>query len=187
MFNLHSEENCSLPDFPIETYGAVAGRIRGQEVVCGGSLTDQCFNILSGEDTSIRLVKSRRYASSVTTDDKLFIFGGYAALDSYEVISEEDHIQKSMPFEWSFACSVLINDTTILLIGGPPPGHSESWYFHFEADEWIQGPKMNQERYKHGCGFFKALKSVAVFGGVPYTDTAEILPIDERQFSYSKN
>ena len=189
IFDLANPDNdCHVPEFPIEVEGSVTGFIGGQEYVCGGyPSTNQCYNLISGELASFKLHFPRTGAASVSSD-VFYIFGGVNEnehdLNSYEVISEESHTVYDLPFTWSYGCSVWIEYDMIMLIGGLQDGiwESKTWLLNLTSKEWTQGPAMNQPRSSFGCASIKS--SVVVFGDYYGTATTEILRFNEGQFSY---
>ena len=198
-FNWQNEDNptCDLPDYPMGIYQAVPVTIKEKNYVCGGGYpyTAHCFNLLSGEKAPFNLFHKRAYASSVTTNDTVFIFGGSdgsGALASYETINVDlAHSEGVLPFTWYSGCSTLINSTTILLVGGykNEKRTEETWFFNIGTKEWTQGPSMveNRNNFKarenFGCGLIKSINSVAAFGGYyPYTATTEIVKLPGGSF-----
>ena len=179
-FKWGTEDNstCYLPDYPIDISGAVPVILQESYYGCGGyPYTAQCFNIQTGDEAAFNLLHERAYASSVTTSDKTFIFGGNDPYDlaSYETISV-DHTQSEgvLPFTWAFGCATLINSTTILLAGGwqNSTTKANTWFFNWRTEEWTPGPNMIEEREDFGCGLIKSIDSVAAFGGGSLTSTA---------------
>ena len=185
---------CDLPDHPVEINGAVPVILEENYYSCGGfPETAQCFNILTGDEAPFNLLHKRAGASSVTTNDTVFVLGGWTRsndLASYETIST-DFVQTEgvLPFTWSNGGSTLINSTTILLAGGRQDGTrtAKTWFFNFETEEWTQGPSMIEERYSFGCGLIKSINSVAAFGGRPYTATTELVKLPGGSFEKGKN
>ncbi len=61
-----------------------------------------------------------------------------------------------MPEKLVFHCSMKVNATTIMVLGGYTEGKStEKTYFFNRAagDNWIVGPELMKARYRHGCGY----------------------------------
>ena len=194
--DLVNEENvCSLPEYPISTYGAVAGVLGNMEIVCGGGydFTNKCFNVITGKEAPFTLQKARFAASAVTIKDKFIVFGGQDEreynLYSYEIITEQSQTQKSMPFTWFAGCSIAINETTVMLMGGTQNAattDSKTWFLNLLSEEWIQGPTMNEARLGFGCGLFETIDSIAVFGGEPDKASTELLNVQDGEFRESK-
>ena len=188
------DSTCDLPDYPMEIEGAVPVILEENYFACGGyPWTAQCFDTLTGDEAPFNLLHKRYGASSVTTNDTVFVFGGWNEsnfLSSYETIST-DFVQTEgvLPFTWYLGCSTLINSTTILLAGGDQNRMTtvKTWFFNFETEEWTQGPSMIQERYSFGCGLIKSINSVAAFGGRPYTATTELVKLPGGSFEKGKN
>ena len=193
------DSTCDLPDYPIDIYGAVPVVFEENYYGCGGyPYTTQCFNILTGDEAPFNLLHKRAGASSVTTNDTVFVFGGFDEsndLASYETIST-DYVQTEgvLPFTRSNGCSTLINSTTMFLAGGYQDASypdetktAKTWFFNFRNKEWTQGPSMIQERVNFGCGLIKSTNSVAAFGGYPPTATAELVNLPGGNFMKGNN
>ena len=60
----------------------------------------------------------------------------------------------SYPFEIRFHCSVLVNSTTILIIGGEKNANrsSSTYFFNTENEIWTEGPPLKYSRMSHSCG-----------------------------------
>ena len=190
-FNWQNEDNytCDLPDQPNGIGGAVPVLIENIEYICGGGYpsTAHCFNLITADTAPFNLLHKRVGASSVTANDKVFVFGGWNGIErdmaSYETISVDNAQSEGvLPFTWSNGCSTLINSTTILLAGGRQHmtiKSEKTWLFNFETEEWTQGPSMIEGRNAFGCGLIKSINSVAAFGGYPSIGRTEIVKTSE--------
>ena len=73
------DEICYLPDYPIGISAAVGGVANNIEYICGGSnsqVTNQCFDVISGKEAPFSLLQERWFASSVSIDNRIYVFGG---------------------------------------------------------------------------------------------------------------
>ena len=184
-FDWQNEDNstCDLPDQRNGILGAVSVLIEDRHYTCGGEYpyTDKCFNSITGKNAPFDLLHKRSFASSVSTNDTVFVFGGSNGsneLASYETISvDKAQSEGVLPFTWVAGCSTLTNSTVVMLAGGLQDGTltSKTWLFNFKTEEWTQGPSMIKERLDFGCGFIKSIQSVVVFGGLPSTASTEIV------------
>ena len=190
VFKWQNEENsiCDLPDVPIEIEGAVTVTISDTQYVCGGGYPEsaQCFNLITGDKAPFNLLHKRFGASSVATNNKVYVFGGRNGtniLASYETINV-NHAQSEgvLPFTFKSGCATLVNSTNILLAGGWQDGSiaAMTWLFNFEKEEWTKGPSMIEGRINFGCGLIKSINSVAVFGG--HLATTEIVKLPGGSF-----
>ena len=194
-FKWQNKDNsiCHIPDYPIAINGAVTVLFEEDKYVCGGfgrltGFTAKCFNLITGENAPFNLLHKRAGASSVSTNDKVFVFGGWNGsndLASYETISV-DHAQSEgvLPFTWKYGCSTLINSTTIFLAGGHQNDATtaNTWFFNLKTEEWTKGPSMIEGRSSLGCGLIKSINGVAVFGGYPNTATTEVVKLPGGSF-----
>ena len=72
------DEICYLPDYPIGISAAVGGVANNIEYICGGSnsqVTNQCFDVISGKEAPFSLLQGRHYASAVSIDNRIYVFG----------------------------------------------------------------------------------------------------------------
>lgn len=182
-----------MPNFPVDTYGGVTGKVRGEDYICGGMpYSTRCFNINTGQE-SFSLLHKRYYAASVNINDKLYIFGGVdtsgLAVGSFEIISDDFHTQKNMPLRWGWGCANHVDENTVMISGGYQNGvrESKTWLFDVNSEQWRQGPKMNIPRDLHGCGLVKSINRVAVFGGYTDKPSTELLNVNNGQSTYGKN
>ena len=68
------------------------------------------------------------------------------------------NVSAPLPVNISYHCAVLVNSTTILIIGGDQNGIGESpntYLFNTENEKWIEGPSLRIARENHGCAKIK--------------------------------
>jgi hypothetical protein len=121
---------------------------------------------------------------STSTSQKLFVTGGYESvdeLDTAEILTDKGwRIVSSPPV--SGHCSVGVNATTVMVIGGRQNRTSSSatYFFNTDKNTWTEGPKLKQARQGHSCGRVRNQKeqySLVVAGGFngPLLSSVEIL------------
>jgi hypothetical protein len=65
----------------------------------------------------------------------------------------EEYLPQSIPFKFNAYCSVLVNPTTVLVIGSEPSqGSSTTYYLNIENEIWTPGPYLNNIRENTSCG-----------------------------------
>ena len=125
------ESQCTLPDFPLEVYGAVGFWTAQGPMVCGGWREDKCFLYKNNQwMPSTNMRTPRDSASAVQIDpNQAIIIGGmdgnYDALKSTEVkTSTGSEEGKDFPVTIKYHCSFKINSTHALVTGGDQDGWS---------------------------------------------------------------
>ena len=179
-----------LPDFPTQLNWASAGILQNEEIVCGGydlgsgpSFQSSCHYIKNGTQTPFSLKEGKYRASSVSFQNQILILGGLTlssltGTKSVEFINGTESIKKEiLPFSWYDGCAVKMDENNIMLLGGQQDDQRSynTWYFTLDTESWINGPAMNRARESFGCGYLNELESVIAFGGIPSTDTTEVL------------
>ena len=138
----------------------------------------------------------RDEASSIVTEDgKMMISGGNGGgyLADTEIISVSESKTEDgfeLPFGIEEHCSVLINSTTVMVLGGRSIGSTlDSTYFiNLETLQVTPGPEMQQARRIFGCAVFEHNQQsfVIASGGYPYTDLTEFLNLDSKILRWSR-
>merc|ERR1712156_358570 len=167
-----------LDDFPFGTMDATGGLLNGRyPVICGGYVrqrptTGQCA-VLGSPDEEISMLITRDTASSIMvspstlwiTGGKHFVEGIPVAVDlaSTEYLSLVDGAPSGpgpdLPIHVWGHCLFAIDDYRIILNGGVSREHYSSartYLFDSEIASWTEAPKMNIDRYMHGCATFKS-------------------------------
>lgn len=91
--------------------------------------------------------------------------GGYNGsdwLDTVEIWDENawEVSSMKMPTAINLHCSVQINLTTLMIIGGyNGSGRAETYILNTDTEQWAQGPSMLEARYGFGCGQIRAHRS----------------------------
>ena len=89
---------------------------------------------------------------------------GVAYKDSTEVLTNKGWKlnEPAMPFTVHQHCMVVINSTTVMIIGGRTSNQiyysDETYYYNFETKEWSQGPHLIIARVEHDCGMVRTDK-----------------------------
>ena len=167
-----------LPPLPSVTYGATGKLFQGQTpIICGGYYPFEyycdCYALANGSWANIdQLETCRSFSSSVLltldhpvpSEEHLLVIGG--SIGSIETAtSVEDFDGKTwrkgmvanMPRPQTQFCTVRINETNIISIGGLI-GSQQSTFFYNSADnEWTEGPVLNKPRISPVCGMLNWL------------------------------
>ena len=196
-FDLVASTTCqSMPAYPLTVYHATGAFVSNRVVICGGtypSVTSQCYSLGKNETEwkpSGNLITPRYGAASVEMHGKLLIFGGYNAgyLQSTEEMDVEagtTTIGPSMPLAIGYPCTVKINSSTVLIIGGIGSSYLKSTYFYSNNEKTFKaGPYLMVPRSYHTCNILSNGNGsyVVVTGGYDngvYTDSTEYLDLDE--------
>jgi len=189
------KENCTLPDYPLEVYGAVGFYTDQGPTVCGGESNykriKECYTLLSnGWTESNPISTSRRYASAINIDStETLILGGIGQnglLKSSEVMSANGAKKgKDLPVTMYGQCSMKGSKRMGLVGGGKQDGSysSKTYYLNMDTMEFTEGPSMQSAREKHGCaalhlgGKTYGIMTGGYNGG--YLDSTEFLAFDQ--------
>ena len=212
-------------DFPYDLDGAVGGFTSSGPIVCGGWIrpnprptpkrrSRDCYILRRGQFVKIddlTMNTQRNDASSiVTADGNLMIFGGYyydygddraVVLSDTKIINvSESKIEDGfeLPSGIKNHCSVLINATTAMVLGGYKGStfshqHSRdtksTYFINLETSQVTNGPDMQDTRSKFGCEVFEHNNQrfvVAIGGYVPGGDFTEFLNLDAAILNWSR-
>ena len=172
-----------LTNFPIYVSGAIGGLTPNKNpIICGGRFSD-CYSYEDGVwNSSSSMTTSRSNAAASLSPfpngaDNLFVTGGVTGsqyLKTAEALSDDgwQQISTSLPVTISQHCMVILNSTTVLIIGGLQSGYlsPKTYFFNTEINEWVKGPKLLLSRNNIGCGKLRkdngsSQYSVIVAGG----------------------
>merc|ERR1711860_15272 len=167
------ESQCTLPDFPLRVFGAVAFWTAQGPMVCGGlGGGNKCFLYKNHQwMPSTNMQTPRLYASAVQIDpNQAIIIGGYDEnrndLKSTEVkTSTGSEEGKDFPVTISNHCSFKINSTHALVTGGYQDESISAstrvsrisvstWFVDLATTTFTPGPMMKTARSVHGCSTF---------------------------------
>ena len=183
------ESQCTLPDFPLEVFGALAFWTAQGPMVCGGYKENRCFLYKNHQwMPSTNMQTPRHYASAVQIDpNQAIIIGGYDgnnALKSTEVeTSTGSEEGKDFPVTIYSHCSFKINSTHALVTGGRQDGpySASTWFVDLTKTTVTPGPKMTSRRSSHGCSTLQLGRKTfgVVAGGWDYPDYPNLLDSTE--------
>ncbi len=150
--------------YPIAIEGATAVlKDNSSPIICGGYPYNKDCYLLNdnGEWVKFGLMNEvRRWAATTLTpyptDGSLnFVTGGLNELDnvtkSTELFKDNTWDAKlDMPDALHFHCMVLLNSTSVFVIGGRNakfrPGESATYFFNTVTEKWTDGPPLNIQR-----------------------------------------
>jgi hypothetical protein len=189
-----------LTNFPRAIYAAVGEyTINGGPMICGGiSYNNDCFAYEDGAWNSFSSMTSPRAHAAASLspyqnrNHSLFVTGGFntefSFLHTAEILSEGEWQKSptSLPVTIYRHCMVVINSTTVMVIGGIQNGFTvpspNTFYFNTENEMWVAGPKLLAGRQLHSCGKLQkesgsSQTSIVVVGGLrgAYLSSVEIL------------
>ena len=203
IFDLGSPTNVceDLNIFPRRFDAAIGGLISNRNpLICGGcgwhgttSISD-CSLYEDGVWNSFQSMTTARCNAASSPSPypngahSLFVTGGYN-LSTAEFLTERgwQKLSTYLPVTIALHCMVLLNSTTVLIIGGYQNGAGYSpntLYFNAENEEWVQGPQLLKGRNVPSCGKLKkdsqsSEKSIIVVGGNDkgFISSVEILDV----------
>jgi hypothetical protein len=185
-----SSSSCqNLPTFPLATLGSFGGLgFDNQPMICDGDkVNKKCFSLEGTKWVYSQSLKTARYLVGISSSpypsksQKFFVTGGYdggysGGLNTAEVLTEQgwETLPQILPVTIYSHCHVLVNATTVLVIGGAQNGSRPSkstFYFNTENEVWTKGPELKKERESHSCGRIRRNSnsqelSIIVAGGI---------------------
>ncbi len=116
--------------------------------------TNQCYSYQDNSWTlSNEMLQSRYQASSCPSpfprENHRFLVSGGSGLNSTEILTENgwENLLPPLPLEISYHCSVLLNSSTVFIIGGVQSANSPKTYlFSTGNNGWIEGPSLISSR-----------------------------------------
>ena len=198
------ETRCTLPRFPLNTYGALGFWTAQGPTVCGGHVSEsgggkKCF-VLNKEHQWMpipSLTTDRVYASATeVNNDETLIIGGYYgnALKTTELISSSGSVKgKDFPTTVYGHCAIKINSTHGLVIGGKQDGSysASTWFVDLTTTTFTPGPPMKMKRLHYGCTTFNlGTKTFGIVSGGQNNenrlDSTEIIDLDENHPTWTE-
>lgn len=163
-----------LPTFPRSTLGAIGQLFKGHTpIICGGVFHCECYTLSDGAWTLIEPLNTcRHYASSVllslqtgeTIDEHLVVIGGTKApadvISSVEIFNGSSWLEgiiADRPKEQTQFCTVRINDTSLISLGGVSGSAIETFFYNSVENQWTQGPNLMKQRNGLACGILNWL------------------------------
>jgi hypothetical protein len=162
----------NLPDFPLKVADALGGLgFKDRPKMCGGYFRNvdynNCYNLERNEWIPASSMNSKRSCTSFASSPypskphKLFVAGGsdngpFSYLSSAEVLTDHGWkiLSETLPVNICCHCSVLVNSTTVMLIGGIKDAEHSATTFYFNTKNkiWVEGPTLKNKRAPAGCG-----------------------------------
>jgi len=217
-----SSTTCTnLPAFPSQIRGGIGG-LQGEEpLICGGfdsglgNYTNKCYLLRNGSwIQTYPLSESKAFMaispSPFINESNLFFLSGgtnQVLLGTSEVLTTNgwEVVHPDLPVMLDAHCMVLLNETTIFVIGGnnlETRYSNETYFLDSVTGVWSAGPRLNIGRHDHSCGRIRIEsgsleKSVIVVGGFEgnFSSSVEVLNVKtltwefgpELKNSYEKN
>ena len=209
-----SSSSCQdLTNFPRKVYGTIGGLTSNKNpIICGGpdestgQIISDCSTYEDGVWSSFPSMTTPRNFAAASTSlssdgaHSLFVTGGQDdSQDPYtsEVLSDDGWYQLATPLPVKNHCMVLLNLTTVMIIGGMQGESNYSantYFFNTDNGEWVAGPMLFSSKYYLSCG--KILndsqshkESVIVAGGCDSyaSSSVEILDLGASQWRKGPN
>ena len=191
-------------DFPYQLEYAVGGFTSSGPMVCSGwygnSRSADCYSLRSNGQfvkiSELTMDTPRSDASSIVTEDgKLMISGGWnggrlADTEIINVLESKTEDGFELPNGISDHCSVLINTTTVMVLGGYDGllTQKSTYFINLETLQVTDGPEMQEARRYFGCAVFEHNQHnfVIAAGGFPSTDSTEFLQLEATRLRWSR-
>ncbi len=196
----------NLPNFPVSIRSSIGGLgFQDKPMICGGTdyeqkyISNNCYYLEGNKWTSLPSINTPRTYAAVSPYpskfQKCFVSGGYngnSSLNTAEVLTEQgwETFPQSLPVSIYAHCSVVVNSTIIMVIGGFQNGYlspsSATYFFNTEHKIWAKGPRMKKMRRSHSCGRIRKNSqsqelSIIVAGGF-YDASVEILDLGSNEW-----
>jgi hypothetical protein len=159
----------NVEDFPTAFYGAIGGlAVEDKPLVCGGNpLTNECHYLENGNWLPFSFMNNAKQYAAVSQSpfvdgvSTLFVTGGSNGTGSVNATSLSEVLNERkwenslpLPVPLLFHCMVLLNSTTIVVIGGSnKDNQSQNTYLlNSEHETWAEGPMLNKARHAMSCG-----------------------------------
>ena len=199
--------SCSASfNFPVQVQDASAGGFKDTGIVqCGGrnsnhcsSATEKCYYLAQDatfHEATYSLQTKRYLASSVALPNGTFVVTGgidqnlnyLKTIEIIDTVNGDVSVpQQTLPEPISRHCSILVNESVILIIGGYSGSYSrKTVFFDLQSLKSRPGPAMRIARGYFGCATMTS--KVIVAGGYPKTaktETSEILDLKSNNPSW---
>ncbi len=198
----------NLPNFPLKVRGLVGGlEFQDKPLICGNSWRPyNCFSLAGNQWINSSGFNSRKEDFAISpspypsNDQKLFVTG---SKDTVKVLTQQGWktLPQRLPVEIQRHCSVLVNSTTVMIIGGFQNFSlsSDTFFFNTENEIWRAGPQLKNNRYWHSCGRIRKNSqsqdfSIIVGGGITedgngwlFLSSVEILDLGANEWRKGPN
>ena len=157
-----------LPAFPRNTLGSTGKLFKGHTpIICGGVFYCDCYALTSGTWTRIEPLNTcRHYSSSVLLslkigeafDEHLLVIGGSikaghtSTVEVFNGMTWQVGIVADRPKEQTQFCTVRINETNLISLGGVVGSAENSFFYNSVENQWSEGPNLLKERNSLACG-----------------------------------
>ena len=188
----------NFPNLSRSGYGA-RGELdyNGNRIVCGGyPSTDKCETFLNGQWVSMEPLNEARSFSSIikfpflNDSVSLFSTGSYDPyLNSAEVLvnGKWEKWYVPLPVNIGAHCMVILNSTTVILIGGKQDSvaySSKTYFLDIRTQTWFKGPELKFGRRAHSCARIPSKSqssqySIIAAGGYNDRDMSSVEILDE--------
>ena len=169
IYDLKNPNNCSSwPAYPLSPSGSVGFLdFHGKSIICGGWNTNEqstCFTYARPNiwNPYYSMKYPRSYAAVTSSNwfsktQTFLVSGGNSSFgNTAEILTETGWslIPKAMPYNVHYHCSVMLNSTTVFVIGGLVNGTISNTVLLFDlgAMAWSAGQSLNNARQSHSCG-----------------------------------
>ena len=157
-----------IPNYPFEIEGAMAGLgFDEKPIVCGGhngSERSECYMLDLSWQSLPSMSQTNVYAqlspSPFANKSHHLVLNGGMTDETYSsnvlVLTQEKwESLPSLPNAFYGHCTLLINSSTLMTIGGYNDSYiADTYYFHSLSlvQNWVSGPSLQTARYWHACG-----------------------------------
>ena len=154
--------------YPLSPPGSVGFLdFHGKPVICGGWNTNEqstCFSFAKSNiwNSYYNMKHPRSYAAVTSSNwfsktQTFLVSGGNSSFgNTAEILTETGWslVPKPMPYYVHYHCSVMLNSTTVFVIGGLVNGTISNTVLLFDlvAMAWSFGQPLNNARQSHSCG-----------------------------------
>ena len=197
--SLISPKRCqNLVNFPF-SISRVIGKLgsRNRPTICGGyngSFAKDCYAYENNIWNETSPMESPRATAAVTYPNQshnFFVSGGFDGQNEQntgEIMNNDSwtFLKSLLPVAIRRHCMVLLNRTTVLLVGGLQQGimSNRVFFFNSEFEKWIEGPPLKFARSVHSCAMIKTngqsnKLSLVVAGGNNGTYMSSVEILDE--------
>jgi len=199
-----TDSQCTLPNFPLEIYGAVGFWTAQGPTVCGGSdgenRTNKCFIFKNQQWMAwTNMGTARQWASALQINpNQALIIGGidenYYSLKTTELYSSSGSEEgNKFPVTIYGHCSFPFNATHGIVTGGFQDGHytsANTWFVDLTTTKVAPGPTMKTKRGYHGCSIFQhGTKSYGIVSGGKnwgMFDSTEMIHFDQESPTWTE-
>jgi hypothetical protein len=155
-----------IPNLLVPIFAAIGGlKFNGNPVICGGQqismYSENCYSLENnGWFSSHNMSSARGYgAATQLKNGQLLVTGGHNNtffINDSEMTKAEGWESKIplLPVTIGYHCTVTINSTTVMAIGGYQNDKlaGNTFYFTFGGKNWSVGPALKYPRYMLSCG-----------------------------------